>query len=222
MNRVGVLGTLAVAALVTPMLMGSAAPPVDDSGEGFYILHVETGERIYSTEIQDLIPEPTPPEPGTTTPLLINDPVAWASCFGPIFNSNYPLRSFDWVPQATDTVYLQCGPHDTKTYGWHHIQDGHQSQWQTRADTASGVPGGIAWDDFMADITSQLLEWPDRYTVEYSGKRCYTGYIQIWDLNGNLKYDFNPTIIVSMTNNRVITSYPTTNQDCSRQAAWQY
>lgn len=210
-----------MAALVTPMLMGSAAP-LDEPDEGFYILHVATGERTYSNEIGDLIPEPTQPTPGTITPYLINDPAAWIACFGPVFNADYALRSFNWVPQATDTVYLQCGPHDTKSYGWHHIQDGHQSQWQTRADDASGIPGAIAWDDFMADITNQLLDWPDRYTVEYSGKRCYTGYIQIWDTSGNLKYDFNPTIVVSMTNNRVLTSYPTSSQDCSRQAAWQF
>ena len=197
-------------------------PKDPEADGGFYILNVASGERIYSWDIQDLVPEPTPSEPGTVTPNLINDPIAWTACFGPTFNANFPLRAFTWVPQATGTVYLQCGPHDTKTYGWHHIQANHQSQWQTRADTATGVPGGVAWDDFMADITSQILDWPSRYTVEYSGKRCHTGYIQIWDLNGNLKYDFNPSIVVSMTNNRLITSYPTTNQDCSRQAAWAF
>ena len=64
-----------------PMLMGSAAP-LDEPDEGFYILHVATGERTYSNEIGDLIPEPTQPTPGTITPYLINDPAAWIACFG--------------------------------------------------------------------------------------------------------------------------------------------
>ncbi|MGW9112135.1 hypothetical protein [Microbacterium sp. NPDC055683] len=223
MKRKGIAGVIALAALLTPMLMGAApeAPETEDDG-GFYVVHVASGKKTHSSDFEALIPEPSEPEPGQVTPYLINAPVAWASCFGPTYNATYPLRSFAWVPQATDTVYLQCGPHDTKSYGWHHIQKNHQAQWQTRADNASGVPGAIAWDDFMADITSQILEWPDRYTVQYSGKRCYTALIQIWDTKGNLKYQFNPTVIVSMTNNRVITSYPTTNEDCRRQAAWQW
>lgn len=70
--------------------------------------------------------------------------------------------------------------------------------------------------------THAVLDFPERYTVEYGGKRCYTAPVQIYDPNGNIVIDFNPTVVVSMTNDRVITSYPTSREDCSRQAAWAF
>lgn len=168
------------------------------------------------------MPEPSSAPSGTVQPMLINDAAAWSACFGPFLNSTYPLRSFGFVAQATDTVYLQCGPKDSKTFGWHHIQDGHQLSWQTRVDNIPGGGAGIAWDDFMADITSQVLDMTDRYTVEYNGKRCYTSTFLISSTSGQIAYQFNPSVVVSMTNNRVITSYPSTNQDCARRAPWQF
>ncbi|WP_156377082.1 hypothetical protein [Microbacterium sp. Root53] len=92
MKRLKTAGIVALAVLVSPLLMGAAdkdsKPPKD---EEFYILHVASGERINSSEIQDLIPEPRSSEPGAS-PYLINDPAAWTACFGPTFNANYPLR----------------------------------------------------------------------------------------------------------------------------------
>ena len=81
---------------------------------------------------------------------------------------------------------------------------------------------GRVWDDFMADFTTRVLDWPDRYTVEYNGKRCYFATFEIRTSGGQVAYTFRPTVVVSMTANRVITSYPTTNEDCSRQAAWAF
>jgi len=79
---------------------------------------------------------------------------------------------------------------------------------------------GFHWDDFMADFVQYVLATPDRYTVEYGGKRCYTGYFQLYRSDWTFLYAFEPTVIVSVSNNRVITAYPTTTEDCSRHATW--
>lgn len=188
----------------------------DDTG--YYVVNEATGERF---EVADLIPETPAPAPGTITPQLIDTPTAYAACFGvgtPQF-PDFPLRSYGWVPQATGTVYLQCGPITTKTYGWHHIQNQHQNDWQTRVNQG-GIPW--TWDDLMETAVRATLDWPVRYTVEYGGKRCYTAPVQVYNRQGQVVLDYNPTVIVSMTNNRVITAYPTSSQDCSRQAAWAF
>jgi len=69
-------------------------------------------------------------------------------------------------------VDLNCG---TSGYGWHHIQAGHQAEWQQRLDTANQNGAGpvSTWDDFMALATYAVLKDPWWYTQEYSGKRCF-------------------------------------------------
>lgn len=63
----------------------------------------------------DLIPEPVSGSSGSVSPMLIDDPIAFAACFGvgaPQF-ADFPLRTYEWVPQAGGPVYLQCGPLST-------------------------------------------------------------------------------------------------------------
>lgn len=193
------------------------------------VVNRETGARFTQDDLTELIPEPaaTAPE-GSVTPYLINDPVAYAACFGFPQNANYPLASYGNVSFATGTVYLQCGPIGLKSYGWHHMQSNHQSQWEGRVVQMTGLPYGSpgtpAWDDFMESFIKQTLWEPGGITKEYSGKRCYTAIFDVYRLSSNgtpvYQYTFNPTTILSMSNNRVISSYPTTSQDCTRQAPW--
>lgn len=124
---------------------------------------------------------------------------------------------------ATGVVYLQCGPNNNNSaYGWHHIEQNHQGQWQSRVEQIVAASGGqgIPWDDLMDGFTGMTLDTPGSWTVEYGGKRCYTVPITVADENNQDLFTINPTVVVSMTNNRLITSYPTTNQDCTRQAPW--
>jgi len=81
-----------------------------------------------------------------------------------------------------------------------------------------GIP--LSWDDLMAISTEAVLTEPTRWTVEYGGKRCYTAPVEIINPQQQVVLDFSPSVVVSMTNNRVITSYPTTQSDCNRVAAW--
>ena len=90
-----------------------------------------------------------------------------------------------------------------------------------RCGVDRGAGPADTWDDLMALSTELVLADPRWYTVEYSGKRCFTQHIAIFESDSEaIVLEFWPTVIVSMTNDRVITSYPTTNEDCSRQASW--
>ncbi|MDF2563333.1 MAG: hypothetical protein K0R99_4779 [Microbacterium sp.] len=183
---------------------------------GWTAVNAVTGEAF---EITELIPEPIEAPAGTVTPRLIDDPIAYAACFGvgaPQF-PDFPLRTYPSVPGGNSPVYLQCGPINAKTYGWHHIQKEHQPQWETRL-AQGGIP--LSWDDLMAISTEAVLTEPTRWTVEYGGKRCYTAPVEIINPQQQVVLDFSPSVVVSMTNNRVITSYPTTQSDCNRVAAW--
>lgn len=216
----------AVAALAGATLLTGAADATDDDAldtSGWNVVVETTGQVVPFDDLGDLIPEPSPAAEGEVTPRLIDDPVAWGSCFGPFYNRDYSLAAFDDVPDASGTIYLQCGPHDTKTYGWHHIQVQHEDDWQTRIDTANAMTGrtGGNWDDLMAFSAMAATTGPAQWTIQYDGKRCYYTPITITDQHNNAVFTYHPTVVVSMTNSRVITAYPSTSQDCSRQAPWE-
>lgn len=228
MRRTGVIAialvTVASSAISAPAIASTPAPEptLEPASDSAYLIQVGDADPIPIPDTSPLFPEAPTPDDSTIQPLLIDDPGAWVACFGPLFNPTYTLKPLG-LPHFDRVIHLTCGPHDTKTYGWHHIQDHHQSEWQTRLDAASTAGAGPAdtWDDLMALSTELVLAEPWWYTVEYSGKRCFTQHIAIFEADsGATVLEFWPTVIVSMTNDRVITSYPTTNEDCSRQASW--
>lgn len=202
--------------------MAATDPTIDDIGSGYTITVGNLPPE--PVKFEELFPDHENRSNDTVTPYLIDTSAAWIACFGPLFNNDYILATFETNAYNLGRFYmtLNCG---TSAYGWHHIQAAHQSQWQQRLDTANqGTPGGgpaVAWDDLMALATRNVLKNPWWYTVEYSGKRCFTQTIQIRRNSDNaVIFQGSPTVVVSMTNLRVITSYPTTNEDCSRQASW--
>ena len=153
---------------------------------------------------------------------LIDSPAAWNACFGPLLDPQFVLANFTLNAPSLGryNIRLRCG---TSSYGWHHIQQRHQREWQQRLDTANEIGPGPAdtWDDLMALATAAVLRNPWWYTVEYDGKRCFTQSILVYqNANGQEIFRAWPTIVLSMSNQQVITSYPTSVQDCTRQAPW--
>lgn len=227
------IGRLATAAaLATVMLIASASsanaqgsqddqPDTQAQSGGWVMVNTETGASISSEELLDLIPEP-PSQGGGAQPLLINDPLAWTSCFGPLFNADYPLGSYDNVPKATGTIYLQCGNNEYKSYGWWHIQNQHQGQWEDRIKQVVDAGGvEVPWDDLMAAAVWQTLQPNAKVTREYGGKRCYSVPVTIYRTSDfAVIFSYNPSTVLSMTNNRVITAIPSSNQACTTNAPW--
>jgi hypothetical protein len=107
-------------------------------------------------------------------------------------------------------VDLFCG--DDRS-GYVHIRTDHQSQWQTVVD---GAGGGAYWDDFMVFATGSIVTAPaPGFPKDVGdGKLCYSAPITIKNAEGNVVDTYNPTVLVSANNKRIITSYPTRVDRC--------
>jgi len=106
------------------------------------------------------------------------------------------------------TIDLRCGD---SASGYVHIRANHQGQWQDRINQVG--TGGL-WDDLMVWATGQAVEHPaGGYPRTLGGgKLCYSTPIFMSGPYGSIQ--FNPTIIVSDSNRKIITSYPTTSPAC--------
>jgi hypothetical protein len=107
-------------------------------------------------------------------------------------------------------VDLFCG--DDRS-GYVHIRTDHQVDWQTVVD---GAGGGADWDDFMVFATGSIVTSPAPGFPKDAGagKLCYSAPILIKDADGNVVDTYNPTVLVSENNKRIITSYPTRVDRC--------
>ncbi|AZZ48981.1 hypothetical protein C5E02_06820 [Rathayibacter rathayi] len=107
-----------------------------------------------------------------------------------------------------------CGDKDDDDFwvsGYNHIRDRHQTDWQALID---GVGGGGNWDDLMMFMTDRAISADDPES-EGDEKLCYSTSVELHRSDGSLAGVYNPTIIVSANNHKVITSYPTTVPDCA-------
>ena len=106
-------------------------------------------------------------------------------------------------------ITLYCGDSNS---GYVHIRERHESQWESQKGGFEGP-----WDDYMAFATQASLESPAYSAEKPSQKRCYTTPIEVYEVvNGApvKKKTINPTVMISMNNKKVITSYPTTTHRC--------
>jgi hypothetical protein len=109
---------------------------------------------------------------------------------------------------ADGAVDLKCG---TSAEGYVHIRARHQTAWENQKGS-----GGL-WDDFMVWATTNALAAPSLVINLAGSKRCYTTPLVVFKyVNGAPQYvkTFNPTIIVSSNNKKVITSIPTNTPSC--------
>jgi hypothetical protein len=105
-------------------------------------------------------------------------------------------------------VSLKCG---TNSDGYVHIRSRHQASWEAQKGS-----GGL-WDDYMVWATGSALSAPSAIYSLADAKRCYTAPIAVFKyVNGSPQYvkTFNPTIIVSSSGRKVITSIPTNTSSC--------
>lgn len=110
--------------------------------------------------------------------------------------------------QAYGSLALFCG---NANYGYVHIRQRHERDWQQVVDLAGG---GGNWDDLMDFVTKQAIEAPAAgYPKPIGdGKACYTTPALILNSAGQVVRTLMPTVIISENNRQVITSIPTTGQ----------
>ncbi|AJW78550.1 hypothetical protein DZF92_13555 [Clavibacter michiganensis subsp. insidiosus] len=79
-----------------------------------------------------------------------------------------------------------------------------------------GAGGGANWDDFMVFATGSIVTAPaPGFPKDVGdGKLCYSAPIIIKNAEGNVVDTYNPTVLVSGNNKKVITSYPTRVDRC--------
>lgn len=117
------------------------------------------------------------------------------------------VETFD--SQHDGEITLYCGD---SASGYVHIREQHESQWE---DQKGGFEG--YWDDYMVFATNAALESPSYSTTRPNQKRCYTTPIEVYEIIDGVpvkKKTIHPTIMISVNNKKVITSYPTTNHRC--------
>jgi hypothetical protein len=114
-----------------------------------------------------------------------------------------------WFSSSMDgLVDLKCG---TSSEGYIHIRNRHQTSWELQKGS------GMLWDDYMVWATAMALSAPSVAVSKPDSKRCYTTPIQVFRYNSGvlqLVKIIYPTVIVSINNKVVITSYPSNKSNC--------
>ncbi|ROP74950.1 hypothetical protein [Curtobacterium sp. PhB115] len=109
---------------------------------------------------------------------------------------------------ALGRVTMECG---NSGQGYEHIRIRHTADWQ---DVVAGH-GSRDWDDAMLTAVQTALTAPrSGFPVDAGdGKVCYAAPVRFDD---GSRPDDDPfvKVIVSATNDRVITAYPTSTDDC--------
>jgi len=209
---------LSLASALALSLVLVAAPATyaaenSDLPEGWYII-TDEGRTAIPESVQ--FPESSSESPegdGEVTPSLIGFD-QWFACYT-LGQSDTVFVSYDWAWNGTvSTKELKCG---TSGWGYRHIENGHQTDWQNKLDVvqAAGYGTGYSWDDVMAVGVYAGLAYPD-YVREQpaNNKICVVGALGYYTDAGALIDSFNVVTSFATDSTRVITSFPTSSSTC--------
>jgi hypothetical protein len=166
----------------------------------------------------DLNP-PMTAEPGKPASRLI-DWNQWFGCFS--LNNETDVLARYWFPWdgRLKPVNLKCG---NSSYGYKHIREGHESQWQDVLNTArdrgwqSAQYGVESWDDLMSGVTSGVVADPGPGATFYpvSNKWCTKTMFGLWDsAQKSIIYEFGVETAWASDSDRLITSFPSSRKVC--------
>jgi hypothetical protein len=135
-------------------------------------------------------------------------------------NENWVINSFATSYLGTKrNMAIQCG--SASTQGYLHIADGdskHQQGWRNRITQANAADNTDGWDDFMWWSAQQAWNAPEVSKDQGNGKVCRSTPIKMYGRSSNgslvLKYTFRPSIVWSVSANRLITAIPSTTSTC--------
>lgn len=185
-----------------PGIAGGYTQDVCEDYECYTFTALETGESIRVPMAST--PSTDTPEETRVQPLGLN-PVTIAQC-----NMGQSDVTVADMPSTKDgLVALKCG---NDKVGYVHIRKEHEKDWQS---ILNQYPIGGTWDDYMLFATKNSLQAPDPSLgmpqVIPGDKRCYSTPVQIKNPDGVVMETIHPSIIVSMNNRVVITSFPTSS-----------
>ncbi|MDZ4232442.1 MAG: hypothetical protein U1C73_01465 [Dietzia sp.] len=154
-------------------------------------------------------PQPAPPK----IPMPPYEPEVWGACaLGGRADPNKVVRTFHRAPlragvsamPSGDSV-LYCG---NDKYGFYHMANRHGSDWDRVA--SSRFPGAGNWR-YLADYSiSSALANPER--VDYNSQNdTFTVHRNIYRITDDGPvYAFTSRVVVSGTDGKIITAFPTT------------
>jgi hypothetical protein len=188
------------------MVPGNAESHASSTSEGWYA--VGSSGEVFKPKDSKIME--TEPDSGTVKPMLlgVDD---WTQCW--VFNNEtHPITGYDFSWDGEyKRISLQCG--NEKTQGYHHIRFRHESEWRGRITEVS-KENTDTWDDLMSFANQEGLKAPAYSSGPRDGKLCVSPKIDMYSDPTHYVYTFYPTVSVSLTNDRIVTSYPTTRSDC--------
>jgi len=219
------LTTTAVLVFATTTML--AGPASADTVEGVDEIVLATmidgvmtplSDEILDAALLDL-DTPPPADPNTVTPYLIGFNV-WVDCY--IDNQEekaFALYTRWWNGVGKD-VRLKCG---NQYWGYKHIQNGHQQDWQNKLDAARNagwnqgtIATGGSWDDLMSAATSSVILYPDHWTSRpVNDTTCVFATLSLVNVQTQqVVYEFNVRANYANNSDRLITSFPTKGTKC--------
>ena len=187
----------------------TAAPPTE-----WYAVLPDSGSVFVPGETD--IWESQPTSGGEISPMLLafDD---WAACWT-FHNETWVIESHPfWWDGVEKNMTLQCGKEQNPGgQGFHHIRFGHELEWRDRI-TQVGVQGASTdpWDDLMWWSARMALDVPTDSSGPVNGKLCVSTQVDMYRTDNNqYVYSFYPTFSWSLTNDRLITGYPSSVSNC--------
>lgn len=214
-----------VASVVAAGLVLGGTTPANASDEPDVRLVIQKADAWVDVDMQALeaaaldLQEPAPPVDNVVGPRLI-DFNQWVGCFS--LNRETDVFAYYWFPWngRLNAVNLKCG---NSSYGYKHIRENHEAQWQQVLDTArargwqSAQYGVESWDDLMSGVTSGVVADPGAGLTKYdvSNKWCTKTTFGLWDTDQNaIVYDFGVETAWASDSDRLITSFPSSRKVC--------
>ena len=149
--------------------------------------------------------------------------IGWNQSFGcDVLNNENDVFATYWFPWdgRVNGVRLKCG---TSSWGYKHIRERHESQWQATLDSArahgwnSAAFGVNSWDDLMSGTTSAVVADPGLGLthIAVSNKWCTKAMFGLWDTNyKRIVYDFGVETVWASDSDKLITSFPSNRKVC--------
>jgi hypothetical protein len=155
------------------------------------------------------------PTPSSPAPYLINFS-QWTRCFIGNNERDVFANHADYNNGNLRNVTLNCGAGDAiKGWGYKHIRDGHESQWQDKLDqiTPFGAMPDASWDDLMTVANDSSTMFPS-YTGGSVNTKCTVGQTAFVDNRGVVRQVINSKTVWNRDDGRIITSVPQASQAC--------
>ncbi|ODA89702.1 hypothetical protein ATY41_04435 [Leifsonia xyli subsp. xyli] len=216
--------SLLASSVALGLLLGgaTAANASEEPGVKLVIQHGETWVDVDMDALEAAtldLDAPTEPVEGTRTPRLI-DWNQWFGCYS--LNNENDVFKYYWFPWdgRLNAVNLKCG---NSSYGYKHIRERHESQWQDVLNTArergwqSAQYGVESWDDLISGVTSGVVADPGPGLTKYptSNKWCTKTTFGLWDsAQKAIIYEFGVETAWASDSDRLITSFPSTRKVC--------